>query len=463
MRIILTLLFILSAIPAFTQVAVNSNGANPDGSAMLDINANDKGLLIPRLTSGERLLIKNPAAGLLVYDKDRLSIYMYDGDSWRPFAFASQNNLQPVMRKPVGAHPNGNFGYCASLYGDYAIVGAPSDTVKGVNTGAAYVFHREEGNWKQMVKISASNGVAGDQFGYSVDIYKDIIVVGAPNKAISNELGRGRVYVFRLIQGVWTAMAGLQAPDGKLNDHFGSAVAIYENILVAGASGRDHSNLENPGSVYPFALNNNVWESRGIINAWQNSANNYFGDHLDFWNYELAVSATNLIIDGVTCGGVFMYSTNLTGTMWVNGDLMEPTIKQPNMHFGSTVSLGNSHMVITATGFDGSEGSNTGGWFAYNKPNGAWQYFTGVGHAAAPAEQMGQSSAVDGALSTIYVGSPNWEVMKGKVIVLDGYVKEIHHPDPYAPGVFGKAVAAHFGHYIITCYNNDAVFFGKIF
>lgn len=462
MRTILTLIFLFSSLHSISQVAVNSNGANPEPSAMLDINSTEKGLLIPRVTSGERNLIKNPAPGLLVYDKDRQSIYMYDGQAWRPFAFASQNNMQPVFRKPVGAHPNSNFGTCVALYEDYAVVGAPADTVKGVNTGAAYIFYNDNGNWKQVAKISAGNGVSGDQFGHSVDIYKDIIVVGAPAKAIGADEGRGRVYVFRLMHGIWQNTIGLQAPDGKANDHFGSAVAVYEDILVAGASGRDHSNVANAGSVYPFALVNNVWTSRGIINAWQNSANNYFGDQLDFSNYELAVSAINLIVDNVACGGVFTYSTNATGTLWANGDLISPPKKQKDMYFGWTVSLGSNRMVVTATGYDGQEGLNTGGWYAYNKQNGSWQYFTGADHRSTPGEQMGQSSAVDGVLSTVYVGSPNFGGATGKVIVLDGYIKEIHPADPYAPVVFGKAVAAYLGTYVITSFQTEGVYFGRI-
>ncbi len=63
---------------AQNNVGINSTGANPDPSAALDVDANDKGMLIPRLTSVQRLAIVNPANGLLVYDVDQKCIYFYD-------------------------------------------------------------------------------------------------------------------------------------------------------------------------------------------------------------------------------------------------------------------------------------------------------------------------------------------------------------------------------------------------
>jgi hypothetical protein len=60
------------------NVGINATGANPDPSAALDVDATNKGLLIPRLTTVQRLAIANPANGLLVYDLDLKCIYFYD-------------------------------------------------------------------------------------------------------------------------------------------------------------------------------------------------------------------------------------------------------------------------------------------------------------------------------------------------------------------------------------------------
>lgn len=48
------------------QVGINTN--TPHVSAMLDISSTNKGLLIPRMTTTQKLAIANPATSLLVYD-----------------------------------------------------------------------------------------------------------------------------------------------------------------------------------------------------------------------------------------------------------------------------------------------------------------------------------------------------------------------------------------------------------
>jgi len=72
------------------QVAVNSDGSNPDASAMLDIYSTDKGLLIPRLTDSQMRSVNAPAEGLLVYNKDEKAFYYFDGTEW---ILASADNL----------------------------------------------------------------------------------------------------------------------------------------------------------------------------------------------------------------------------------------------------------------------------------------------------------------------------------------------------------------------------------
>ena len=70
------------------NVGINSNGATPDGSALLDINgnpANDKGFLMPRVTTAERdNNITSPAVGLMVYNLDCNVINYYNGTVWVP-------------------------------------------------------------------------------------------------------------------------------------------------------------------------------------------------------------------------------------------------------------------------------------------------------------------------------------------------------------------------------------------
>lgn len=66
------------------QVAINTDGSDPNSSAMLDIKSDTSGLLIPRMTMGQRNVIGNPATGLMIFQTDNTpGYYFFDGTSWK--------------------------------------------------------------------------------------------------------------------------------------------------------------------------------------------------------------------------------------------------------------------------------------------------------------------------------------------------------------------------------------------
>jgi len=75
---------------AQTGVAINTTGAEPDTSAMLDVSSTTKGLLIPRMTQVQRTAIALPAKGLLVYQTETPEgFYIFDGTSWNHLSSAT--------------------------------------------------------------------------------------------------------------------------------------------------------------------------------------------------------------------------------------------------------------------------------------------------------------------------------------------------------------------------------------
>ncbi len=80
---VLCMVFFLGLSGLNAQVAITTDGSEPDASAMLDVKSTDKGLLIPRMTVSQRGSISSPATGLLVYQTDGTEgFYFYDGSSW---------------------------------------------------------------------------------------------------------------------------------------------------------------------------------------------------------------------------------------------------------------------------------------------------------------------------------------------------------------------------------------------
>ncbi|QIK60554.1 hypothetical protein G7050_12225 [Dysgonomonas sp. HDW5A] len=85
--VLIAICLMLSMENASAQIAVNSD--SPDASAALDIQAvnNNRGLLIPQMTTAQKLAIANPAPGLLVYDTDYNCISQYKDTPSNPGVF----------------------------------------------------------------------------------------------------------------------------------------------------------------------------------------------------------------------------------------------------------------------------------------------------------------------------------------------------------------------------------------
>jgi hypothetical protein len=148
-------------------------------------------------------------------------------------AFAQQGKLEAAD----GAAQD-SLGYAVAVSGDTAVVGAPADAV-GANSrqGSAYVYVRTGSTWSFQQKLTASDGIANDEFGYSVAIQGETIFVGRHfTQAGNNARTRGAVYVYTRSGATWTqAPAQLTPSDAADGDLFGSSLSVDGGTLVVGA------------------------------------------------------------------------------------------------------------------------------------------------------------------------------------------------------------------------------------
>ena len=92
---LLTVLLILPALTFAQGVAINTDNLEADPSAMLDIQSNSKGLLIPQMTQSEIQAITNPANGLWVFNTSDNKFYLFIGadNEWKEIAYGSGTNI----------------------------------------------------------------------------------------------------------------------------------------------------------------------------------------------------------------------------------------------------------------------------------------------------------------------------------------------------------------------------------
>ncbi len=78
-KFIFVFLFAVS-IDAGAQVGIGTT--SPSASSMLDVQSTTQGFLYPRMTNTQMLAITSPANGLMVFNTDAGSIYVYNGNAW---------------------------------------------------------------------------------------------------------------------------------------------------------------------------------------------------------------------------------------------------------------------------------------------------------------------------------------------------------------------------------------------
>jgi hypothetical protein len=165
----------------------------------------------------------------------------------------------PVTLAASDATPGALFGFNVSLSGNLIAVGAASGPGATAQSGAAYVFANEEGVWSQTAKLSASDGLDGDDFGSFISISGHTVLVGAFDHTppATGIFFAGAAYVFQLGDGRWRQIAVLTASDGISGGTFGfGGVAVQNNTLLVGASGQ-HPPVEGyaGGEAYVYNLN----------------------------------------------------------------------------------------------------------------------------------------------------------------------------------------------------------------
>ncbi|MEE4256891.1 MAG: hypothetical protein V2I47_07625 [Bacteroidales bacterium] len=91
-KLFLVAILAISNLCVKAQVAINTDGSDPDASAMLDIKSSSTGVLIPRMTQAQREAISSPAEGLLVYQTNNTAgMYCFKSAVWTIIADGSQH------------------------------------------------------------------------------------------------------------------------------------------------------------------------------------------------------------------------------------------------------------------------------------------------------------------------------------------------------------------------------------
>ncbi len=281
------------------------------------------------------------------------------------------------------------FGHAVSLSGDSIVVGDP----QGGGPGAAYVYTKPDTGWADTsaaARLTASDAVSGDRFGYAVSASGDDILVGAPGN--ENGEGTGAAYLFTKLDAGWSdtsASAKLTASDGAAGDWFGHAVSVSGEFIAVGAYGSDEDQeLVGSGAVYAFRRPQDGWASSS--NAQKLTTKD--SEPGDTFGYSVAVSGDTLAVGmpeaivrrpyylrGAHSGAARVFTW--PGLFWVDTPAafkIVPPNAESSRIFGVTLSTDGNTAVVGTTQVVTTETSSAGASkaFVYTRSDGAWDTST---------------------------------------------------------------------------------------
>src|SRR5436190_2192608 len=235
---------------------------------------------------GEQKVVSSDAAELdefgvsVAVTTDHAVVGAYGDDFYRgaAYVFVKTSNSWSEEQKLVASDgaEGDSFGHAVSLAGDRALVAAyAADAYRG----AVYVFVKSGNAWIEEQKLVASDGVAGDNFGYTVSLAGERALVGA----YWDDNLRGAVYSFirsgSATRSSWTQEQKLVASDGSDGDRFGNAISLAGDGVLIGAFGAG----ANRGAAYVFARNGGPWSEQQRLVASDGLSPDLFG-----WSVGLA-------------------------------------------------------------------------------------------------------------------------------------------------------------------------------
>ena len=452
--------------------------APPEGEGALTFTLGVRGGLVPVVDGGGRDVRfvderGNPVltySGLTVFDatgrtlparfeprSDALVLTVDERGARYPIT------IDPVVQEAYVKASNTDaldqFGHSVAISGDTVVVGALYEDSRSVgvngdetdntfmNAGAAYVFVRNAGVWTQQAYLKASNTDPDDNFGISVAIDGDTIVVGAAREdgaatgVNGNDLSNGApdagaAYVFVRNAGVWTQEAYLKASNTDAGDEFGMAVAVEGDTVVVGAvfeasnatgiNGDETDNsLTGSGAAYIFVRSGTTWTQEAYVKSSNADSGDRFGTSATVQGDTVAIGSLfeDSNAQGIngdetdntfpSAGAVYVFTRS--GTTWTQDAYVKASNAGPNDRFGRPVMLDNDTLVVgalressNATGVNGDQFNNladrSGAAYVFVRNAGVWSQQAYL--KASNTESMdffGSSVAVSG--DTVVVGA----------------------------------------------------------
>ncbi|KAJ5076431.1 hypothetical protein M0811_06431 [Anaeramoeba ignava] len=189
------------------------------------------------------------------------------------------------------------FGWSIDIQGDILVISAYFAKIGSNNAqGKVYIFQNNGTNWNQKQILIASDGGAYDHFGAKLSISGNFLLISSPYATIGDNIQQGKAYIFENNGTYWNQKQILFASDGQKDDFFGMSVSVSGNVSFIGVPGAQIGSNDKQGKVYVYINNGTFWNENQILNLTNGNTDDYF-------SYFLALSSNFSVVSSTEEGG----------------------------------------------------------------------------------------------------------------------------------------------------------------
>ncbi len=373
-------------------------------------------------TELQRFVGKDTGAGALFgdsvdFDGDTIVVGDTGAEAVYVFTFDADGNVTQQAKLVAADGTVGDaFGTSVAISGDRLVVGAVfTNSIKG----AIYVFERSGAKWDSGTKLAGSDSGTSDNFGFSVDIDGNTIVVGAPNHDLSGFGEDGAAYVLSRsarmgAKATWAQDAKIVAGDAGNGDMFGISAAIDGGRIVVGASGND----SNKGAAYVFS--GGSWTQEAKLVGSDTLAGDEVGTDVDISGNLVIAGAPFATWGGPMEGAAYVFSTSVRQSgkaTWTQDGKLTAEDGAGLDNFGASVAIDGA-LAIVGSDDDDDKGADSGSAYVFERDSGfaraakadSWKQIDKLiaKNDGAALEAFGNDVAIQGAYALVaaFVDAP---------------------------------------------------------
>jgi len=298
------------------------------------------------------------------------------------------------------------FGGSVALDGELLLVGAEVDGP--ASQGVVHVFERVGGSWIQSATLMASDGVGGDRFGGAIALEAGTALIGARFADQVGSPAQGAVYVFVRQDGIWHQQAKLVAGDGEQFDQFGHSVAMSGNQGLVGAVSADVGDEIDQGLAYVFLRSGTSWSEQARLAATDGVSGDLFGTAVAIVGNTALVGAPQAMVGDAFFQGA-VYAFTASGGSWNEQQKLTSSGSNTGQKFGSTLSMDGDRVLIGAPEDGLAENFLRGAAYVFSRSGTTWSEAAKLtSQEGSDLDAFGSSVEISG--DTVLVGAPNFDV-----------------------------------------------------